>query len=228
MNTYSNKFVVLIPCAGSGARFGGTLPKQYVKIGAKTILEHTVDAFLQVEEISEIIIVVNANDNVINDISALKNHVTILKVGGKTRANTVLNGLNHLTLADKDWVLVHDAARCCIEPELIKKQIAELRNDDVGGILAIPVTDTVKVVNSGIISATLDRNTVYLAQTPQMFRYGVLKQALSTHYNVPGITDEASSVEKLGLPVRVINGSVSNIKVTYAEDLTTVQNILKK
>ncbi len=220
------QFVVLIPCAGNGSRFGNTIAKQYVKIGGKSILEHTLNAFLCVEEISEIIIVVNCNDSLADEMCLLSSKVRILKAGGDTRAKTVLNGLNSLVIADDDWVLVHDAARCCITPEIIKNQITELKHDAVGGVLAIPVTDTVKLVNNGIISATLDRSAIYLAQTPQMFRYNILKQALSINDNGYEITDEASSVENLGFSVKIIAGSRDNIKVTYQEDLTTVKNIL--
>ncbi|MCE2706440.1 MAG: 2-C-methyl-D-erythritol 4-phosphate cytidylyltransferase [Proteobacteria bacterium] len=221
------EIVVLIPCAGGGSRFGSNMPKQYTKIGDKTILEHTLQAFLAVKLITKIVLVVSKNDEhflSLLDKSILSN-IDILTCGGNTRAKTVLNGLNSLNLDANSWILVHDAARCCITPELINKQISTLFDDLVGGILAIPAKDTIKIVKNNIIEQTLDRQTIYLAQTPQMFRYNILTQALRDS-DISNITDEASAVEKLGLSVRIILGSPTNIKITYREDLAIATTII--
>ena len=213
---------VLIPCAGNGSRFGADVPKQYMEISPnKCVLDYTLQSFLAVEEISEILIITSSNDILIDSIVALYNDVRLFvhKVGGDTRAKTVANGLRAMSLAVvDDWILVHDAARCLIKPNLIKHLINELRDDAVGGILALPVNDTVKNVVGGVIQTTLDRQQIYLAQTPQMFRYSVLYNAL-TNCDLDSITDEASAVESLGFIVRVVCGDPTNIKITHPHDL---------
>ncbi len=213
----TTRYVAIIPAAGVGSRFNSAIPKQYVKIGEFTILERAVMPFLQITDIHKVLIVVQKDDKYIDNINKILNNpkVEIAQVGGETRADTVLSGINYLkdTLNDTDWILVHDAARCYITRDMITNQIHQLKDDAVGGILAIPVTDTVKEVNNLIITKTLNRNNTYLAQTPQMFRYGVLYKALSI-CNTANITDEASAVEKLNLPVKIILGDVKNIKIT--------------
>lgn len=223
------RYVVLIPCAGTGTRFSYNFPKQYSKILDKTILEYTLTAFLDCEYIDEIAIVVNHADQYIGEILNKINNVKIKKldVGGKVRAETVLNGLNQLALNEFDWVLVHDAARCCITTEMVNKQINILKNDAVGGILAIPVTDTIKYVDNQIIQQTLIRQKVFLAQTPQMFRFGILKSALALAKCLNLVTDESSAVEAMNYAVKIVEGSINNIKVTYQEDLDRVKCILK-
>ena len=223
------KLVALIPCAGMGSRIGYTTPKQYIKINGSTILEHTISAFLKVKFIDEVVVVVAPNDNFIHDIVGILKEpkIKILRIGGKTRAQTVINGLSYIELNENDWILVHDAARCCIEPNLINEQIESLKNNDVGGILAIPAVDTIKYVENGVIRKTLDRANIYLAQTPQMFRYNVLKTALSTAENLDSITDEASAVEALGVKVKIILGDAKNIKVTNRDDIEKARIILE-
>jgi len=223
-----NKVVVLIPAAGSGLRFAnGLLPKQYTQIGNKTILMHTLEVFVKLEEISQIVIVANAADSQIDSYSQLSAKIQIQKVGGNTRGISVFNGLNTLNCAADDWVLVHDAARCCIQRSQVLQLLNQLKHDAVGGILAIPATDTLKEVVDGVILRTLDRNAIYLAQTPQMFRYKVLKTALN-QTNLVTLTDEASAVEQLGLEVKLVMGNRTNIKVTYPDDLEWAELILKR
>lgn len=222
----SNRYIALIPCAGSGSRFGGSIPKQYTLLGNKSVLEHTVQAFLNVPLIERVVIVANPFDDYIDRYSKISSKIVVHKVGGSTRAESVQNGLKQLECDATDWVLVHDAARCCITPELITRMIQQLKADEVGGILAIPATDTIKTGQNGIIGETLDRNKIFLAQTPQMFRYGVLSHALNTAI-ADSVTDEASSVEQLGLAVRLISGDATNIKLTYASDMRIAKMFLK-
>lgn len=223
----NNKFIVLIPCAGHGSRFGADIPKQYTKILDKTLLEYTLDVFLSIKQIYQIIIVADPNDSYIKMYQSLSTRISIQYVGGETRARSVLNGLYKISCDPDSWVLVHDAARCCITSNLILNLLEELQNDPVGGVLAIPVIDTVKLVESNnIIKKTLPRNQIYLAQTPQMFRYQILLNALKSCINKDNITDEASAVEALGLPTKIVMGSCQNIKVTYPEDLELAEFIL--
>jgi 2-C-methyl-D-erythritol 4-phosphate cytidylyltransferase len=209
---------VLIPCAGSGSRFGSAIPKQYTKIGDKTVIEHTLNAFLQIPEIIEIVVIVSKDDIEIDKYALISPKIKVARVGSDTRAKTVLNGLNLLKCEANDWVLVHDAARCCISPQAIKNMLVKLSEDKIGGILAIPVSDTLKHGNNGLITKTVDRNNLYHAQTPQMFRYNVLHKALSG-CDLSVTTDDASAVEALGLPVHLVLGEVSNIKLTYPSDI---------
>ena len=222
-----DKYTVLLSCAGNGSRFNSQIPKQYSKINDKTILEYTLDAFLAVPQISQIMIVAAPNDNYIDDVLANKypSRVVIAKVGGDSRVASVKNGLNKLSCSDNDWILIHDAVRCCIRPQTVLRLIETLNVDKVGGILAIPATDTVKQGDGVSISKTLDRNTIYLAQTPQMFRHKVLKAAIN-QADVSGFTDDASLVENLGLKVKLVTGDTTNIKVTYIEDMALATTIL--
>jgi 2-C-methyl-D-erythritol 4-phosphate cytidylyltransferase len=252
---------MVIPCAGNGSRFGGQLPKQYALIDDHTVLWHTLNAVVAVDAIKEVWVIANSSDNYIDEYVTISPKINIAKVGGSTRANSVLNGLLHLDgmLRENDWVLVHDAARCCIEPELINNLITEVQKksvnngsfregslrepsiheysfdesvDCVGGILGIKAVDTIKQVESikqqiKHVIKTIDRNTIYLAQTPQMFRYVVLKNALlNSSFTGVAVTDESSAVEMSGYTVSVIDGDVNNIKVTYPQDIELAKFIL--
>ncbi len=251
-----SKKIVILPCAGNGSRFGGSLPKQYMLINGKTILEHTVNVFLSIPEIDQIVIVTAPDDTyidnfaipaqgnviptVIPEITAIRESTTlvpapsavwqagiqILKIGGSTRTQTVKNAVNALGCNDNDWLLVHDVARCCITPEAISRQITLLENDEIGGILAIGATDTIKQsAIGGQIDKTLDRSTIYQAQTPQMFRFGILKEALNKT-NLEVVTDEASAVEQMGRAVKLVEGERENIKITYPIDIKLAEVIL--
>lgn len=225
----SDKLIALIPCAGSGSRFGGEVAKQYTALGEKTVLDYTLQAFLAVPDISHIVLVAEANDKYINRYLALSPQVTCLKVGGVTRAESVVNGLVEmqaiLKVQPQDWILVHDAVRCCISPMLILKLINQLKYSDVGGILASKATDTVKQVSGKFVTRTLKREQIYLAQTPQMFRYALLKEALQTA-DLGQITDEASAVETSGHKVQIVESNSSNLKITYKEDLFVAECLL--
>lgn len=222
------KYIVILPASGIGSRFGANIPKQYAKINGRCLIEYTLDAFLNVDTIDNIYVVVNSDDIYINEIidnylHIEKNKIKILKCGGKTRSETVFNALTSIKADNHDWILVHDVVRCYIKPELIIKQINELKDCDSGGILAIPVRDTVKIVCDNKIIKTLDRSNIYLAQTPQMFRYEVLIDSYKKNDNFNNMTDEASIVEAAKYNVFVVIGDERNIKVTYQNDIICLQ-----
>lgn len=222
-----NKIHVLIPSAGHGSRFGSDLPKQYHNLCDKTVLDWTLLAFLSVSEITSITVVYSPNDSLIQKYIQQYPEINFLPLGGKTRANSVINGLSNLGLNSDDWVLVHDAARCCINPLDIQKLINSLSNEEVGGILAVQATDTIKHVSNNLIDKTIDRKNIFLAQTPQMFRTNILLKALEATM-LSCITDEASAVELLGLPVQVIVPDYLNFKITYPIDLEYAKFIIDK
>ena len=217
------RHVALIPAAGEGRRMGSAVPKQYLRLRGESLLQHVIRAFQQSQRIDAIAIVVAANDPEIDlhlgDVA--ERRPLVLRAGGATRRDSVLNGLmalRHppLALTDQDRLLVHDAARAGIRPAQIDAMIAQLESDPIGGLLALPVVDTVKRVVGGRIAATEDRAQLWLAQTPQLFPAGLLQQALVRH---PDVTDEARAMELEGWHPRVLQGSRGNLKVTVPEDL---------
>ena len=221
----------LIAAAGVGARVGAPAPKQYLKLAGKTMLEHAADALLQSRRISGLVFVLNRHDQHFAHLDLRAEHKKIHTVtGGDTRAHSVLNGLNFLQplLANDDFVLVHDAARPCLHRHDLHDLIDQCRQDKVGGILAAPVTDTVKQVDDRHIVNTLARAAVWRALTPQMFRLAVLREALQTALRAGlHITDEAGAVEAMGLRPRAVAGDAGNIKVTTAQDLAVAELFLK-
>ncbi len=221
----------IVPAAGSGRRMGSEKPKQYLQINNKTILDHSLSRLLAVQQLAGIVLALDADDTEFSQ-SQYAQHEKIIRVaGGKERADSVLAGLDYLQdkIAADDWVLVHDAARPCIRPDEIEQLQAQLQDDPVGGILAVPVADTLKRVDANIILQTVDRSVLWQAQTPQMFRYGVLYQAL-THalQNQLSVTDEASAVEQAGLSAKIVQGRSDNIKITRPADLDLAEFILQK
>ncbi|MDD3267124.1 MAG: 2-C-methyl-D-erythritol 4-phosphate cytidylyltransferase [Burkholderiales bacterium] len=223
----ANKIHVLIPCAGHGSRFASDLPKQYHNLCDKTVLDWTLSAFQSVAIIDSITVVYSQNDSFIQNYIQKYPKINFLPLGGDTRANSVINGLINLDTAFDDWVLVHDAARCCINPLDIQKLIRLLINEKIGGILASRATDTIKYVPNNHIEKTIDRNHIFLAQTPQMFRAGILLEALKSN-DLSAITDEASAVELSGLPVQIIEADYPNFKVTYPIDLEYAKFIINQ
>jgi 2-C-methyl-D-erythritol 4-phosphate cytidylyltransferase len=228
------KLWVVMPAAGSGSRMRESVPKQYLCIHGSTILEHSINVFLANDEIQKIIVALAKDDQHFGQLNLAKEQRVATTIGGSSRAESVLNGLNALRINDSrvndsDWVLVHDAARPCLSDELLSKLINRLRDDDVGGILAIPVKDTLKRANKfQTISATIDRADIWQAQTPQMFRYGLLKAALTLAIEQKiDITDEASSLENSGYEAKLIEGDARNLKVTTPEDLALAAFLLK-
>lgn len=223
------KNIALIPAAGIGARFGTDKPKQYVEIGGKTVLEHTVCIFQNHPSIDMTVVVVSPEDVLADGFQTAFAGVEVWKIGGRTRAETVRNGVEKLLetglASADDNILVHDAARCCLPSEALTRLIEQAGNAAEGGILAIPVADTLKRAEGGQISATVERTSLWQAQTPQLFRAGLLCRALAAA-NLEGITDEASAVEKLGVRPLLIQGDVRNLKLTQPQDAYIVRLLL--
>lgn len=221
----------IVPAAGSGRRMGSEKPKQYLQIQHKTILDHSLSRLLAVKHLAGIVLALDAEDKEFFQSRYAQHEKIVCVIGGKERADSVLAGLIYLQdkITDDDWVLVHDAARPCIRPDEIEQLQTQLQDDPVGGILAVPVADTLKRVEANSILQTVDRSTLWQAQTPQMFRYGVLYQSLNTALqNQQTITDEASAVELAGLVAKIVQGRSDNIKITRPADLELAEFILQK
>ncbi|GGP26781.1 2-C-methyl-D-erythritol 4-phosphate cytidylyltransferase [Silvimonas amylolytica] len=222
--------IALLPAAGSGSRMGAAMPKQYLPLCGKTVMEHTVAALHAVPEIDLVAVVVSPDDTRWGELDwGGFDRLKVLRCGGDSRAASVCNGLEALRAEGFDaqsWVLVHDAARPCVSPDLVSGMIAALKDDPVGGILAVPVADTLKAADaSQRIAATRPRDGLWQAQTPQMFRLQPLHDALVSGMG-PDITDEASAIEKTGQSPKLIHGSPWNLKVTYPQDLHLASLIL--
>ena len=221
-------YFALIPAAGSGARMGGELPKQYLPILGAPLIRHTLAALCAVSELDLVFVVLSPDDREWDrhDWSEFNGRIETLRCGGDTRAQSVANGLQamqELAFPD-DWVLVHDAARACVTARHVRTLMAEVGDDAVGGILAIPVADTLKrSADDGRIAATVARESLWQAQTPQMFRHGLLLRALKAH---GGVTDEAGAVEALGFHPRLVAADATNLKVTWPIDLQLAALIL--
>ena len=223
----------LIPAAGSGSRLAPEAPKQYLPLAGKPMLWHAIRAVC-VPPVESVFVVLMPDDKVFarQDWSAFEGKMAPLYCGGESRRDSVFNGLvAALAAADaNDWVLVHDAARPCLPREDLLRLIDEVQSDEVGGILAFPVTETVKRAakkegEAQRIAGTEDRAQLWLAQTPQMFRAGLLAQALRQAKQP--VTDEAGAIEQMGLKPRLVTGSRNNVKVTYPEDVAIAEAILK-
>jgi 2-C-methyl-D-erythritol 4-phosphate cytidylyltransferase len=221
----------IVPAAGIGQRMGANSPKQYLPLGETTILEQTLSTLLAVENVQGIVVALHLDDPYWENLSIASHPKIHTVVGGDERADSVLVALEYLqTQAQPEaWVLVHDAARPCVSVGSIQCLIENLKNEKVGGILAIPASDTLKQVSaSGDIAVTLDRSVIWQAQTPQMFRFNILYSALKQSIDDTGITDEASAVEKQGHCVKIVEGSRENIKVTHPDDLWLAEAILQR
>jgi 2-C-methyl-D-erythritol 4-phosphate cytidylyltransferase len=223
-----SKIHVIIPAAGSGSRMGQEVPKQFSFFHGKTLIEWVDFIFSNVTIVDTISIAFNSNerDNVENSNYNFSHKTKIYYSGGSTRSETVLNTLNLIEsfTSDDDWALVHDSARVGITETFINSFIKEVSQDSVGGIVAIPSVDTIKRVDqTKKIIKTEDRNTLWLAQTPQMFKYKKLIEALKKFNGTP--TDEAEAIESLGLKPMVYKGLITNFKITYPEDLINMNQI---
>lgn len=223
----TQRYFALIPAAGTGARFGAQAPKQFLPLAGRSMLEHALDALLSLPELARVLVVVAPGESVLR--LPERSRVAFAAVGGATRAASVRNGLQVLEQSqaaqDDDWVLVHDAARPCVAPEELRSLIDTLRADAVGGLLALPLADTVKRARDGCSVETLDRSELWRAATPQMFRLGTLRRALDAA-GAADVTDEAAAVERLGLTPRLVEGWSTNIKVTRPEDALIAEAIL--
>lgn len=221
------RYIALIPAAGVGTRVGYGVPKQYLRLGERTVLEHSIDAMLADGRIDRIFVIVTPSDDRWQSIAVDAERVEFLPVGGASRAESVRNGLVAIAARtrDDDRVLVHDAARPCLAAAELARLIDEVGDDDRGGLLAIPLTDTLKRGEDGHVVATLERDGLWCAQTPQMFRVASLRAALSAG-PLDGVTDEASAIERNGNFPLLVLGSPMNIKITTEQDLTLARAIL--
>lgn len=202
-------------------------PKQYLPIAGKCMLQHSVTAFLEHAQIAHVFVVVSRDDNFVANKLQENPRLTVLFCGGESRSESVMNGLLSIQaqVDAVDWVLVHDAARPGLSPALITRLIEAVGPDDVGGLLALPVADTLKKV-AGSKVTTLNRDGLWLAQTPQMFRHGQLLTALVQGKNQT-ITDEASAIEMSGLTPKLVVGHWCNTKITRPDDLKLIETYLK-
>jgi 2-C-methyl-D-erythritol 4-phosphate cytidylyltransferase len=220
-------YFALVPAAGGGSRMAGDIPKQYLPLAGKPLIWHSLQALASVRSIERVFVVLAPDDGLWNgyDWDDLAPRLTVLRCGGATRAASVTNGLREMRgVAAGDWVLVHDAARCCLTRSHVEKLIAEVAEDPVGGLLAVPVADTLKRAQVGQRSAaTVAREGLWQAQTPQMFRHGMLLDALE---HAPAVTDEASAIEARGLQPKLVAADATNLKVTYPLDLQLAAWIL--
>ena len=231
--TNQQKFWAVVPAAGSGSRMGAEIPKQYLTILHKTIIEHTLERLLSHELIAGVSVAISASDiyweSVSLNLSSVK--TVVVAEGGQERCHSVINALNALNhvAAAEDWVLVHDAARPCVRLQDVDNLIHELEDHPVGGILAVPVHDTIKRGGmAGEIVATVDRRHLWQAQTPQMFRLSALRKALQQAIEDGFmVTDEASAMEHAGLQPKLVEGHADNIKVTRPEHLPLAEFYLQ-
>ena len=210
--------VAIVPAGGSGARFGAVAPKQYSVIGGKTVLEHTLIALQKCAAIERIYVNVQHDDAHAEAVTAHYANVTLLRTAGGVRAETVQSALKDISrqVRRDAWVLVHDAARPCVSSVDLDRLISLAGAHPVGGLLASPVSDTLKRANAGgEVTETVPRDGMWRAQTPQMFRYEALVHALASS---PDVTDEAQAIEALGMSPLLVAGSARNIKITLPED----------
>lgn len=218
-------FHVIIPAAGVGNRMANALPKQYIALAGKPLVAHVINTFFHHPVITCIHLALSPDDQfwrtlTLNPESKLRLHYT----GGSTRSETVLNTLNAIDLADNDWVLVHDAARPGLTAEALSRLLKTLQHDEVGGLLALPVADTLKLSQAeNRVQNTVSRQNLWRAQTPQMFRFATLHKALSQFSGTP--TDESEAVEALGLQPKLVEGELRNLKVTYPQDLALLETL---
>ena len=228
-----NKYFLVVPASGIGQRMNLKIPKQYLKLeNGLSILDQCLESTLSSEFISGFIVALDKKDKLFKS-SVFAAHEKLISIvnGGKERFHSVQSALSELSQIAKpdDWVLVHDAVRPCIKQDDIHKLIEEVGDDKVGGILADKVVDTVKQKNSNGLVSTIDRKKLHLAQTPQMFRFGILKEAIEKAIKLNiHVTDESEALECLGYSIRIVDGSSSNIKITTQEDLELANYYLKQ
>ncbi|MFV5491922.1 2-C-methyl-D-erythritol 4-phosphate cytidylyltransferase [Acinetobacter sp. ASP199] len=224
-----HKLWAIIPAAGSGSRFSKTELKQYQMIQERTVLEHTVARLNQLP-LTGYVLAIGSQDDVAKTLAFSNQDKAHFCTGGTERVNSVLNALTYLSeiTSEEDWVLVHDAARPCVSQNALTDLVNTATETDQAAILAIPVRDTLKrVVQGHDIETTVDRSTLWQAQTPQMAKLGQLKRAIEQALQDGAtITDEASALEHVGDSVRVVQGRSDNLKITYPDDLELARLIL--
>jgi 2-C-methyl-D-erythritol 4-phosphate cytidylyltransferase len=222
---------VIVPAAGSARRMGAAVPKQYLSLARRTVIEWSLAPFLQRDDVSGLVVVLADGDRRWPQ-TALAGHAKImLTTGGAERMDSVLAGLKALETraSASDWVLAHDAARPCLSSGDLDRLIADLSTDEVGGLLAAPVVDTLKRADDQQrVDETVSREKLWRALTPQMFRFELLRRALLNAIdNGFSVTDEAQAVEALGLRPKLIAGDADNVKITLPEDLPRAERILR-
>ena len=229
MSDPAARLFALVPCAGVGERSGADRPKQYVALTGRPMAAHALEALQAVPELDGLLVVLAPDDvhfdTLMPGFPAPGRWVA--RCGGASRADTVLAGLRALRgrgASDADWVLVHDAARCLVQPQWVQRLIEACRDDPVGGLLAVPLADTLKDSQGPRVAATVSRSGKWVAQTPQMFRLGLLQSALEQ--GRAGVTDESSAVEALGLQPLLVAGDMENFKVTYPGDFLLAERLL--
>jgi len=241
-DTSGNSVWFIVPAAGVGRRMGSVIPKQYLPFVGATIVEATLNTLLKCQALAGIVVVIHPNDTHWSSLPISQHHHIHTVVGGDERADSVQAGLVFLRpkISDEHWVLVHDAARPCIALSSIDSLINSMVDDSVGGILGVICSDTLKRVNiklidkqsvnqSHVVSETIDRKQIWQAQTPQMFRYGVLFSALKNALQQNKIiTDESSAVEFAGYSVNIVEGRRDNIKITQIDDLPVAEAIYRR
>lgn len=223
----SPRLWALVPCAGSGQRAGGEEPKQYQPIAGLPMVLHTLAALAGVTRLAGGLVVVAPGDKFFEHRAPPDQRFAVVACGGATRAASVANGLKALVergAGADDWALVHDAARCLVTPARVDALIDACVNDTVGGLLAQPLGDTLKSAHGDRVHATLDRRDRWLAQTPQMFRIGLLADALRRAGDT--VTDESGAIEAMGLQPRLVPGGAQNFKVTWPEDFALAAAVL--
>ncbi|WP_431686336.1 2-C-methyl-D-erythritol 4-phosphate cytidylyltransferase [Hahella sp. NBU794] len=227
-----HKLWVIVPAAGVGSRMGGECPKQYLKLLDRSVLEHTLDRLLSAPGISQIYLPLHPQDKWWPEIAGKYIGKTIPVAGGAERSTSVLNALEKMEphASAEDWVLVHDVARPCFRINDISNLMQSLWNTQPGGLLGVPVADTVKRTSAtGEVLDTVPRTNLWRAYTPQMFRFGILlaalRQGLEKGVN---ITDEASAIEALGLRPVMVEGHSDNIKITHPQDLPLAEIFLRR
>jgi|KBSSwiStaDraftv2_1062776.scaffolds.fasta_scaffold01046_15 2-C-methyl-D-erythritol 4-phosphate cytidylyltransferase len=221
------RYHALIPAAGGGARFGADSPKQYSLLAGKPVLLHAMERLAASIPLHMTYVVLAADDHWFDRAIGSRERVAVLRCGGETREQTVRNALRELAdIADEDWIVVHDAVRPCVDAASLLRLQTELAGDDTGGLLAIPMACSLKRVGGDMrIVATEPRDGLWRAQTPQMFRYGVLRSAFARQ-GIEQMTDEAQVVEAFGRQPKLVVGNSNNLKITYPDDLTLAAAIL--
>ncbi|MCW8931506.1 MAG: 2-C-methyl-D-erythritol 4-phosphate cytidylyltransferase [Gammaproteobacteria bacterium] len=233
-NSRKKRYWAVIPAAGVGKRMGSNIPKQYLQLAGKTILEQTLSIFFQHPDIDGIVVAITQGDPYWQDIhqslSDTEAQFITVAPGGSERCHSVLNALKTLSnhASDDDWVLVHDAARPCLKSSDIDRLIQQLSDTENGGLLGLPMADTVKRCNKNQeVISTVDRSELWRALTPQMFPLTLLKDALNTAISSNAlVTDEASAIELQGLKPKMVEGHPGNIKITHPGDLQLAELFL--
>lgn len=221
-------FWAIMPAAGRGDRMGEQQPKQYLRLAGRTVIEWAADPLLAHSGCRRLVVAVAANDAIFDTLSLATSSRVQRVLGGRERADSVRAGLQAIAgeACEDDWVLVHDAARPCLSTSELESLFAQLQEDPVGGLLARPVVDTLKRSADDRVQATVPRARLWRALTPQVFRYGVLRDAFENSRG-QSLTDESQAVEMLGLQPRLVAGSEDNFKITYPEDLARAERVLR-